>query len=182
MLRRQSEALFLHLERAGDRVGSSKIVECTDYWQGECSGRGWWWRESKESNMPPCRPECTKTSKKTGSFAHVLAYKSLKMLFLAQSYLTRYTPEMLYSTCSMFQKSYTPTAARIRVNGFLKPVHAAISGFRRPFVTTPAALGQNLQSFEIVFIGAAQQNITYILGTTKQKKIYLKQHKLSNRK
>jgi hypothetical protein len=37
-----------------------------------------------------------KNVEKTGSFAHVLAYKSLKTLFLAQRYLTRYTPEMFF--------------------------------------------------------------------------------------
>ncbi len=31
-----------------------------------------------------------------GGFAHVLAYKSLKMPFFAQKYLTRYTCEMFF--------------------------------------------------------------------------------------
>ncbi len=47
---------------------------------------------SKESNTPPCRPECTK-HQKTGGLTHFLAHKSLKMPFYAQKYLTRYTPE-----------------------------------------------------------------------------------------
>ncbi len=33
---------------------------------------------------------------KTGGFAHVLAEKSLKTLFFAQMYLTRYTHEMFF--------------------------------------------------------------------------------------
>jgi hypothetical protein len=29
----------------------------------ECPGRGWWWKESKESNTPPRLLECRKTAK-----------------------------------------------------------------------------------------------------------------------
>jgi hypothetical protein len=61
---------------------------------GECLGRGWWWRESKESNMPPFRLKCTKMVEKRAVCPNVLAYKLLKTPFFAQKYLTRYTPEM----------------------------------------------------------------------------------------
>jgi hypothetical protein len=57
---------------------------------GECPGKGWWWRESKESNMPPRMYE---NSEKTDGFLHFLAYKLPKTLFFAQKYLARYTPE-----------------------------------------------------------------------------------------
>jgi hypothetical protein len=30
---------------------------------GGCLGRGWWWRESKESKESPNRPECIKMAK-----------------------------------------------------------------------------------------------------------------------
>jgi hypothetical protein len=53
----------------------------------------------------PCRPECTITAK-NGWFRTLLANKSTKTK-------TSYT-------CLKFLKSYTPPAARIRVNGFSK--------------------------------------------------------------
>jgi hypothetical protein len=50
MLRPQSEATSLHLERDRDHEGGSKTAWCVDYWEGECPAREWWWRESKKSN------------------------------------------------------------------------------------------------------------------------------------
>ncbi len=52
------------------------------------------------------RPKYTKTAKKTGGFAHVLAYKSLKTPFFAQKYLTRYTHEMFFEKYVNFQHHY----------------------------------------------------------------------------
>jgi hypothetical protein len=46
----------------------------------------------KYATMPPGMYE---NGKKTGGFAHFLSYKSPKILFFAQKYLTRYTPETL---------------------------------------------------------------------------------------
>ncbi len=93
------------LRKARDREGGTKTAWCADYWQGEFPSWGWWWRESKESNTPPCCPECTKTAK-NGWFRALLANKSTKTT-------TSYT-------CLKFLKSYTPPATRIRVNGFSK--------------------------------------------------------------
>jgi hypothetical protein len=39
----------------------------------EYPGKGWWWRELKESNKPPCCPEYTKTAPKIGGFQHLLS-------------------------------------------------------------------------------------------------------------
>jgi hypothetical protein len=44
MLRLQSEAPDLHLERARDLLGGSRIAWCADYWRGERLAQGWWWR------------------------------------------------------------------------------------------------------------------------------------------
>ncbi len=44
----------------------------------------------------PSHPKHTKTAKKTGSFAHILSYKSPKMPFFTQKYLSRYTHEMFF--------------------------------------------------------------------------------------
>jgi hypothetical protein len=40
-------------------------------------GRGWWWRETKESNTPPSGPECTKVAK-NGQFPAPLDLKIAK--------------------------------------------------------------------------------------------------------
>jgi hypothetical protein len=44
--------------------------------RGECPGKGWWWRESKESNKPPKLPGMNRNSAKTAGFPHFLTYKS----------------------------------------------------------------------------------------------------------
>ncbi len=73
----------------------------------------------------PSRPKCTKTAK----FAHVLANNLPKMPFFAQKYsrnVFRGIHEIWSSllkplqsyTSSKFRKSYTPPAARIRVNSY----------------------------------------------------------------
>jgi hypothetical protein len=104
---------------------------------GECPGRGWCWRESKESNKRPCCPKYIQKCLITGCFPHYFAYRLPKALFFAQKYLTRYTLETFFVeyinlkkislikplwsyTCSKFRKSYTPPAARIRVKGDLE--------------------------------------------------------------
>ncbi len=43
---------------------------------------------------------------KIGGFAHVLAYKSLKTLFFALKYLTRYTHEMFFQEYTNFEAHY----------------------------------------------------------------------------
>jgi hypothetical protein len=49
----QSEAPCLHLERARGHEGDSETAWCDDYWQGECLGWGWRWRELKDATKPP---------------------------------------------------------------------------------------------------------------------------------
>ncbi len=70
----QSEAPNLHLERARDYVGGSRTAWCADYWRGECSVQGWWWRGSQKPNKPSKPPEIDENGEKTGDFAHVVAY------------------------------------------------------------------------------------------------------------
>ncbi len=133
MPRPQSEAPHLLLERARDRKGGSKTAWWADYWRGEgCLGRGWSWRELKESNTLPYRPKYTKTAKKNWRFLHILAYKSLKTPYFRSKVLNNiYSRDVFWGihqfkffsllkplwsyTCSKFRKSYIPPAARIRV-------------------------------------------------------------------
>ncbi len=103
---------------------------------GGCPALGWWWRVSQNSYIPSQQSEIAKKGEKTGGFTHVLSYKSPKTPFFALKYLTRYTHEAFFKeyinikifrnlshcgsyTCSKFRKSYTPPAARIRVNVLL---------------------------------------------------------------
>jgi hypothetical protein len=82
------EALHLHLERARDREGSSETAWCTDYWRGECPGRGCWWRELKLANQPE---EINKNGAKNGQFPTLSVLKLLKTPFFSQKYLIRYS-------------------------------------------------------------------------------------------
>ena len=92
----QSEAPDLRLERARDRVGSSKTAWCANYWRGERLVQGWWWRGSQKSNKPSKPPGINDNGEKTGGFAHIMAEKSPKTPFFAQKYLTRYTHQMFF--------------------------------------------------------------------------------------
>jgi hypothetical protein len=65
----------------------------------------------------PSRPKYMK-SKKTGSFAHVLAYKYPKTLFFAQIYLTRYTRETFFEKYVNFQNHYLSQCGVIPVQRF----------------------------------------------------------------
>jgi hypothetical protein len=47
-------------------------------------------------------PKYTKTTKKTGGFAHILACKSPKMPFFAQKYFTRYIHKMIFEEYNNF--------------------------------------------------------------------------------
>jgi hypothetical protein len=101
---------------------------CTDYRQGECLGRGWWWRELKEANKPPAGQNKQKRHRKQ-LISCLLGLKIAYPPFFAQKYLIRYTPKMFFEesinfffhkalwsyTCSKFQESYTPPAIRMRV-------------------------------------------------------------------
>ncbi len=98
----QSAAPDLNLERARDCVGSSRPAWCTDNWRGECPVQGWWWRGSQKSKKPL---KYTKMAK-NGRFAHILAYKSPKMPFFAQKYLTRYTHETFFKEYMNFETHY----------------------------------------------------------------------------
>jgi hypothetical protein len=121
----QSAAPDLHLERARDRVGRSRTAWCANYWRGECPVQGWWWRGSQKSNKPSKPPEIDENGKKTDGFAHILAVFRSKVLnkiysrdvFLGIHELSSSLLKPLLSyTSSKFRKSYTPPAARIRVN------------------------------------------------------------------
>ncbi len=102
----QLEAPDLHLERARDHVGGSRTAWCTDYGRGECPVQGWWWRGSQKPNKPSKPLERDENGKKTGGFAHVLAYKSRKTPFFAQKYLTRYTHETFFEEYTNFEAHY----------------------------------------------------------------------------
>ncbi len=94
---RSQEAPGLHLERARDRAGDSRTAWCADFWRGECPAQGWWWRDSKKSYKPSQQYEIAKNGEKTGGFAHILAYNSLKTPFFALKYfLTRYTHKTFF--------------------------------------------------------------------------------------
>jgi hypothetical protein len=94
MLRPWSEALRLHLERARDSEGGSKTAWCADYWQGECRGRGWWWRVSKESKTPQCHPECMKIAKNR-RFRALFSLKIAKNpVFLSKVLNKIYSPDV----------------------------------------------------------------------------------------
>ncbi len=129
MLRLQSEAPNIHLERARDRVGGSRTALCADYWRGECPVRGWWQRGSQKQNKPSKPPEIHDNGKKTGGFASVLAYKSTKTLFFRPKVLNKIYSRDVFQKYVNFQNHYlshcgvipvgshigTPPAARIRV-------------------------------------------------------------------
>ncbi len=53
---------------------------------GECPGRGWWWRELKETNKPPCWSKYTKAGQKRAVSRTFLAKKSPKRSFFTQKY------------------------------------------------------------------------------------------------
>jgi hypothetical protein len=90
---KESVSSILFLERARDRAGDSETAWCTDYWLGECPGRGWWWSELKEAKKPPASTKITKTASKTSSFGHFLAEIMPKTPF---SSLIRYNAKMFF--------------------------------------------------------------------------------------
>jgi hypothetical protein len=72
-----------------------------------------------ERSYIPSQPyEIAKNSKKTGGFAHVLAYKSLKTPFFAQKYFTRYTHETFFEECTNFQAHYLSHCRFIPLQSF----------------------------------------------------------------
>jgi hypothetical protein len=102
---------------------AQKLLGLPTIARGECPGRGWWWRESQESNTPPSHPECTKTAKKLVVSRTPRLGNPRKCCFLIKStpetFLKEYIDDkilllkaLLNYTCS---KSYTPPATRIRV-------------------------------------------------------------------
>ncbi len=99
----QSAAPDLHLERARDRVGRSRTAWCADYWRGECSALGWWWRGHIYLSQPY---EIAKNGEKNGRFWHVLTYNSPKTPFFALKYLTRYTHETFFEEYTNFEGHY----------------------------------------------------------------------------
>ncbi len=102
----ESEVPHLYLERARGREGGSKTAWCSEYWRGNCPGRGQWQRESKESNRPQSRPECTKTAKK-GMVSCTIDLKISKntVLYFKVQYVhvTRYSPETFFEEFMNFK-------------------------------------------------------------------------------
>ncbi len=72
----------------------------------------------------PSRPKYTKTAKKPGGFAHVLAYKSTKTPFFAQKYLTRYTHETFFDKYVNFQNHFLIRCGVIPVQRFRSHIRA----------------------------------------------------------
>jgi hypothetical protein len=64
------------------------------------------------------RPKIDKNGKKTGGFAHVLAYKSPKTPFFAQKYLTRYTHETFLEEYTNFEAHYLSHCRVIPLQSF----------------------------------------------------------------
>ncbi len=56
--------------------------------------------------------------RKTGGFAHILAYKSPKMPFFALKYLTRYTHETLFEEYTNFEGHYLSHCREIPLQSF----------------------------------------------------------------
>ncbi len=52
------------LRKSWDHVGSSRTAWCVDYWRGDCTVQGWWWRVSQKLNKPSKPPEIYKNGKK----------------------------------------------------------------------------------------------------------------------
>jgi hypothetical protein len=72
-----------------------------------------------ERSYIPSQPyKIAKNGEKTGGFAHVLAYKSPKMPFFAQKYLTRYTHETFFEEYTNFQAHYLSHCIVIPLQSF----------------------------------------------------------------
>jgi hypothetical protein len=63
---------------------------------GKCPTQGVVAEGVEEVKYAPMPPRMYKNSEKTGGFAHFFMFKSLKTLFFAQKYLTRYIPETFF--------------------------------------------------------------------------------------
>jgi hypothetical protein len=99
----QSAAPDLHLERARDRVSSSRTAWCADYWRWEYPVQGWWWRGSQKPNKLSKPAEIDKNREETDGFAHNLAYNLPKTPFFAQKYLTRYAHKTFFEESRIFK-------------------------------------------------------------------------------
>ena len=101
----QSAAPDLHLERARDCVGRSRTPELLGAPTiGGGSARPWGGGGEVIYTFTAVRN--SQKRRKTGGFAHVLAYKSQKTPFFAQKYLTRYTHETFFEEYTNFQAHY----------------------------------------------------------------------------
>ncbi len=69
-------------------------------------------------NKPSKTPEIYQNGKKMGGFVHVLAYKSPKMQFFAQKYLTRYTHETFFEEYMNFKTHYLSLCGVIPLQSF----------------------------------------------------------------
>jgi hypothetical protein len=76
------------------------------------------------------RLKYTKTAKKTGGFAHVLAYKSPKTPFFAQKYSTRYTHETFFEEYMNFETHYLSHCRVIPLQSFESHIHPQLDGLR----------------------------------------------------
>jgi hypothetical protein len=94
----QSAAPDLHLERARYCVGRSRTA-----W---CGGSAQPWGGGGEIIYTFTAVRNSQKRRKTGGFAHVLAYNSPKTPFFALKYLTRYTHETFFEEYTNFEGHY----------------------------------------------------------------------------
>ncbi len=150
MPRPQSEAPDLHLERARDRVGSSRTAWCADYWRGECPVQGQWWRGSHgQLSLQSCPKYVDENGKKR-------AYKSPKTLFFAQKYFTRYTHETFFEEYMNLEAHYFSHCRVISLQSFGSHIRPQPHGLelktidRKSLETIP--LSRNISFFQSHFI------------------------------
>ncbi len=85
--------------------GAQKLLRVLTIGRGSARAEGWWWKETKESNMPQSCPECTKMVE-NGQFPTLIELKIIKNAGFYLKVLTRYTPEMFCEEYIIF-KSFT---------------------------------------------------------------------------
>ncbi len=116
---RSREALGLHLEELETVRAAPELLGAPTIGGGSARPGGGGGEIHRSHTYMPSQPyEIAKNGKKTGSFAHVLAYKSPKTPFFAQKYLTRYTRETFFEKYVNFQNHYLSHCGVISVQSF----------------------------------------------------------------
>jgi hypothetical protein len=72
--------------------------------------------------------EIAKNGEKTGGFAHVFAYKSLKTPFFALKYLTRFTHETFFEEYTNFEAHYLSRCRDIPLQSFGSHIRLQLHG------------------------------------------------------